>query len=285
MALGTTTSAGDIFTAGNWSGGALPSRMDPGNMTGQAVTINKAMTNAVTSANIDLNGYVHVTTAGSIDCHTKNLTIEDDCLIDGNITNCGTLAVQPSSSGATNSFSVAAGVTIGATTVSVQPVADATEYLNCPVTLAAVQILSASGHKISLSNSDLSCASLTVNSSAILSGQGAGSTAVQGVSVTGQLTVSGTLNLCTSVSFGSCTNTGTISNSTIPLNGGTINNTGGTISGCTITGGGTIIGGTVTGCTATGGTVQCFGSTNGAGNTGVLFAAELATFLNAEIAA
>ena len=62
-----------------------------------------------------------------------------------------------------------------------------------------------------------------------------------------------------------------------------ITNMGGTLSGNTFTDSGTILGGTVTGCT---GTVQCFGATNGGGNSaGVLFAAELATFLNAEIAA
>jgi hypothetical protein len=93
-------------------------------------------------------------------------------------------------------------------------------------------------------------------------------TAACGVAVSGAIVNSGTMNLLTSIAGGSITNTGTISNSTIA-------------------GPSTIVGsGTLTGCTATGGPVQCFGGTNGGSNTGaVLFAAELATFLNAEIAA
>ena len=281
MPLGTTTSAGDIYTAANWSTGALPSRLNPLLLNPQNITINKAMTNAVTSAAIYLNGFTTITSAGSVDCHGANLTIEDDCSIGGNITTCGTLGVQPSNSGSTSTFAISAGVTIGATTVTVQPAAIATAFLNTGgVALPAVTILAHLTNKVSLT-SNLACASLDVEG--ILSGQASGSTAAESVNVAGALTVNGTLTLCTSITFGSCTNTGTISNSTVTFGGKPITNMGGTLSGNTFMDSGTILGGTVTGCT---GTIQCFGATNGGGNSaGVLFAAELATFLNAEIAA
>jgi uncharacterized protein (UPF0333 family) len=265
--LGTTTGAGDIFDATKWSDGALPSRQDPMNNTPQAVTVSKAMTNAVTSAKIDLNGFVTITSAGSVDCNGADFWIEDDCRIQGNITNCGILFVTPSNAGFTNAFTVDANVVIGATLVRVAPTTTST--LSIPATLLAVLIDVVQNNRVSLAN-DLACSSLTISGK--LWGDSNTATAAYGVAVSGALTVNGTLNLCTGISFGSCTvgAAGTISNSTVALNGLAINSAG-NITTCTITGGGSIGGGTVTGCTATSGTVYVRGGNNGGGNTGFVF--------------
>jgi hypothetical protein len=279
MSGANTIAAGDIFDATKWSDGALPSRMDLGNMNAQAVTISKAMTNAVTSANIDLNGYVNITSAGSIDCHGANLTMEDDENIAGNITNCGTLRVEPSTSGGTSSFVVGVGVTIGAATVVVVPYAG-TVFVRVDVPLAAVQVVPQGSNRATLA-ANLACASLSVTG--ILWGDNNTASAAFGATVSGAIVNSGTMNLLTSIAAASITNTGTISNSTIALNGGTIINTGGTISGCTITGGGTIIGGTVTGCAFGTGPVKLFGVTDGGGNSGTYLTFPPTTALEAQV--
>jgi hypothetical protein len=220
-----------------------------------------------------INGHLTQDVGATIDCGGADLDCQYSSIIAANVTGVRTLDLT----GGQMVTSIATSLTISANLVRLASQNEPSHFsLASP--LGAVEF---QGPDTGILDHNLICSSLLVDiSSAFAGGLFAAS---YGVTVSGAIVNRGTMNLLTSIVGATITNTGTISNSTIALNGGTIINTGGTISGCTITGGGTIIGGTVTGCAFGTGPVKLFGVTDGGGNSGTYLTFPPTTALEAQV--